>query len=170
MFKQTMLVVGLAIFAAVVMSGCGSKSLVEKRMENEIAKQLEGKAQVDLGNNGINVETNEGSIQVGGNVELPADFPKDVYIIEGKMMSAMKNAIGAGFQVMIQTTKSLTDAKSIYQSKLKEAGWAVTNASDTPGGAIVSGQKGRRQVVVAMGTEDGQEGLAVVITVIEEQV
>lgn len=169
MNKKIIFFVGL-VFCVSIISGCGQNNLMENKMEKELEKNLGGKADVDMNNGGVKIETEQGSIQVGGEVSLPKDFPTDIYVIDGKLVSAMKNVMGAGFQVAVQSNLSMQEIKSMYQIKLKEQGWVITNVSDLPNGTMVSGQKGKRQVVVAAGIEENVEGIMVMITSIEEQV
>ncbi|MFA7653433.1 MAG: hypothetical protein WCX97_00095 [Candidatus Magasanikbacteria bacterium] len=168
MFKRTMLVVG-ALAMVLLVSGCGQKSLTEKNIEKELEKSLGGNAKVDLQSGAVSLETDQGSIQVGGEVSLPKDFPSDIYVIDGKLMSAMKNVMGAGYQVVLQSNASVKDAKELYEKKMKEQGWAVAQSADMGTVAMLSFSKGKRQLSVTLGTEEGKEGLAVVLTSIEEQ-
>jgi len=163
-----MLVVG-ALAMVLLVSGCGQKSLTEKNIEKELEKSLGGNAKVDLQSGAVSLETDQGSIQVGGEVSLPKDFPSDIYVIDGKLMSAMKNVMGAGYQVVLQSNASVKDAKELYEKKMKEQGWAVAQSADMGTVAMLSFSKGKRQLSVTLGTEEGKEGLAVVLTSIEEQ-
>jgi len=131
---------------------------------------LGGQAQVDLGNNSMNIQTDQGSLQVGGNVSLPKDFPADIYVIEGQLMSAMKNVMGAGYQVAIKSNANLKDAKELYEKKLKEQGWTIAQSADLGTTSMLLATKGKRQVSVTIGTEEGKEGLVIMLTVMDEQV
>lgn len=168
MFKKIITYVGVLAFMLFI-SGCGEKTLLENRMEKALEKELGGKAEVELGKETVKIETNEGSIQVGGNVVLPKDFPSDVYIIDGQLMTSMKNVVGTGYQVAIKSTASVKDAKELYEKKLKEQGWTSVSSYDMGTAAVISVKKGKRQLTVTLGTEEGKEGLAVILTLSEDQ-
>ena len=169
MFKRTVLAVGILALIFVV-SGCGQKSLLENKIEKELEKSLGGNAQVNLGDNSMKIETEQGSIQVGGNASLPKDFPTDIYVIDGEIISAMKNVMGVGYQVAIKTNTSVKDVKELYEKKMKEAGWTIVSSMDLGTASVVSASKGKRQLTVSAGTEEGKEGTAVVLTDMEEQI
>jgi hypothetical protein len=107
-------------------------------------------------------------LQVGEDVSLPQDFPSDVYVIDGQLMSAMKNVVGAGYQVVVKSDKTPKDAQELYETKLKEQGWKITTSMNLGTAAVVSAQKGKRVVSVSLGTEEGKDGLAVIITVVDD--
>lgn len=148
---------------ALVVTGCGQKSSVEKQLE----KSLGQNADVNIKDGEVKVTTDQGSIAVGGEVTLPAGFPNDVYVIGGEIKSAMKNVKGAGFQVAILSNKSVKDGKALYEEKLKAEGWVISTSLDMGTAAMVGATKGKRTVQVTLGTEEGKEGMAVIINVTE---
>ncbi|HBU06553.1 MAG TPA: hypothetical protein DEB09_00540 [Candidatus Magasanikbacteria bacterium] len=167
MFKKTLLAVGVFTLILII-SGCGQKSLVENKIENELEKQFGGKAQVDVDNNAINIQTEQGQIQVGGEISLPTDFPADIFIVEGKIVSAMKNVMGAGYQIIIETDKELEEVKSLYTAKLKEQGWTIVSTMDFATTSAISASKDSRQLSITIGSEDNQEtSLMVILTLID---
>ena len=150
-------------------SGCGQKSAVENKIKNELEKSVGGDVSVEVGENKINIQTEQGSLQVGGKVTLPKNFPSDVYIIDGELMSAMNNVGTPGFQIAIKSSLSLAEASKLYQTKLKEQGWKILKAMDIGTASIVMAQKDNRQLTVTMGTEAGREGLAVMLNLVDEK-
>ena len=162
MFKKT-IVVGAVLLLALVVTGCGQKSSVEKQVE----KSLGQNAEVNLKDGEVKVKTDEGSLEVGENVGLPAGFPTDVYVIDGEIKSAMKNVKGAGYQVAILSNRSVKDGKALYEEKLKAEGWTISTSFDMGTAAVVGATKGKRTVQVTLGTEEGKEGMAVIIDVTE---
>jgi len=157
-----------ALALVLTASGCGEKTLVENQMERQLEKNLGGDAKVQVDGENVNIQTEQGSLQVGEDVSLPQDFPSDVYVIDGQLMSAMKNVVGAGYQVVVKSDKTPKDAQELYETKLKEQGWKITTSMNLGTAAVVSAQKGKRVVSVSLGTEEGKDGLAVIITVVDD--
>lgn len=168
MFKRTMLAVGVIVFT-LLSSGCGQKSSVENKIKNELEKSVGGEVNVEVGDKKINIQTEQGSLQVGGKITLPKNFPSDVYVIDGELMSVMDNVKNSGYQIAIKANLSLADASKLYQTKLKEQGWKILQAMDVGTASIVMAQKDNRQLTVAMGKEEGKEGLAVMLNLVNEQ-
>ncbi len=152
---------------AVLFSGCGEKTLVEKGIEKNIEKSLGGDAQVDLDSGAVNIQTKEGSIQVGGNIKLPEGFPTDVYLIEGKILSAMNNFVGEGYQVSVLTDKSIAEAKALYQEKLPADGWTIESTMDYGEMVGINAKKDGRQVSLVFTTDSESGQTSVVLTVTE---
>jgi len=163
MFKRTILL-ATALVLMVIVSGCGQKNLTERQMEKALEDSLGGNAKVNLNNNEVNIETDQGSMNYGENVKLPNDFPKDIYLIDGQIMSVTENFMGAKYQVMIKSDASVSDAKDLYESKLKEEGWAITSSFNMGTAAMLSANKGDQQLSVTLGTEEEKDGMAVVLT------
>ncbi|MFA6427356.1 MAG: hypothetical protein WCW16_02835 [Candidatus Magasanikbacteria bacterium] len=169
MFKKTLVFAGVLAFIFTA-SGCGQKTLVENQMERQLEKNLGGDAKVQVDGENVNIQTQQGSLQVGENVSLPQDFPSDVYVIDGQLMSAMKNVAGAGFQVVVKSDKSVKDAQELYENKLKEQGWTITASMDLGTASVVSAKKDERVVTVSIGTEEGKKELTVIITIVDNSI
>jgi len=160
MLKKSSLIVAILFFALFI-SGCGTKSLVE----NQIEKNLGDDTKVDLNDESISIQTKEGSLQVGGTINLPEGFPSDVYIIEGQILSAMQNFGSAGYQVIISTSKSIAETQILYSEKLKSEGWDIQNIMNLGAGSILSAVKDKRTLSVSIGNGDEAGVVSVIITV-----
>lgn len=128
-----------------------------------------GNAQVDLKDGSMNIKGKDGtSILVGDNVVLPEDFPKDVYVIDGKILSAMNSVVGSGYQVTLRTGKNVDEIKSEYESKMKDGGWSIQQSLNMGGVVMISGVKEKRTltVTVSADTTNITENL-VILTVTE---
>ncbi len=168
MFKKT-IVVGAAFLLAIVVSGCGRESAMENQVEKQLEKNLGQNAEVNLKDGEMKIKTEQGSLEVGENVSLPDGFPTDVYVIDGQIMSAMKNVMGAGYQVVIKSNKSVKDGKALFEEKLKAHGWVIGSSFDMGNAVMLSATKGKRTVQVTLGSEEGKDGTAVTINVVEQQ-
>ena len=166
MFKRTILVLGVFVLMFIT-TGCGVDNLVENKMERDLQKQLGGDVDIDMDNGEINIQTEDGSFQAGGNVKIPEDFPEDVYVVEGELISAMKNVVGVGTQVMISTDKSISEVAELYNGKLVEEDWDIQVSMNLGEGAMLSAVKGERQVSVSV-NEGEDSKTAVILTIVEK--
>ncbi|UFU03201.1 hypothetical protein LQF12_00890 [Ruania suaedae] len=95
----------VAAIALASVTGCSVESLVEEGFERAVEQGNDGEnvdIDLDSENGGFVVESDEGSFSVGG--DLPADFPADIPLIEGEILSAssMQSADASGWAVQIQ--------------------------------------------------------------------
>ncbi len=153
---------GVMIFS---LSACGGKSLVERNIENQLEKNLGGTVDVNLENNGFKVETEQGiTIETGENLTLPTDFPTDVFISNGELISAMENGMNNGFQVVLKTTDSMQNLEKIYEEKLVEDGWKINQTANLSELLMIEAKKEKRTVSVTISpdTEDMSMNLIMV--------
>jgi hypothetical protein len=155
------------IIGVVVLAGIGyginlaTKKVVNKVaenvVENVVEKATNSQVDFDPNNNSIVVNTNGGSFQAGEDVSLPSDFPKDVYVIDGKIKSAISTQTdNGGYSLSIVTTKSPADAYADYDNKIKADGWTVTTTGTFGGVYTVMANKDNRLLSVSMNESDGQ--------------
>ncbi len=140
----------LPIFT-LVFTGCGksvSQTVGEKAAEKIIENRMGGKANVDVDNGNVKINTAGGNLETGSNVKLPADFPSDVYIIDGNIVTAMSDQANKGFTISIEINKSLEEASSIYQAELKKQGWNITGTMNFGDSASVIAEKVNRTASV----------------------
>jgi hypothetical protein len=154
--KNTALVLTL-IFTITLISGCGSKNEVKEyswlNAEGEIS---------DDGN--IIVETPEGAfLETGENVSLPDDFPEDIHVTDGDILSVIKNVVGAGHMLTMTTKYSMNDLTEEYNKELKKDGWKINSSMVLPTAVLISGEKDGRMLSVSFGPDEDREGNSVVI-------
>lgn len=141
--------------AVVFLAGCG-KSANEKAAEKIIEAQSGGKADVDINDKNVKVETEKGTMESGENVKLPADFPKDVYVIDGTIKAAISDKDNQGQTISIETDKDVAEISTVYQEKLKADGWKITGTMNFGDSATVVGEKDDRVVSIIAGKSDGK--------------
>lgn len=155
MSKKT--IVSCAVIA-LVLTGCG-KNTAEKTAEKTIERATNGNVNVDVSGSNVNIKinTNEGTIEgsTGESVSLPSGFPSDVYVIDGTIKTVVKKTDTNGYSVSLETAKTAAEAKTLYESKLKGAGWNVTFSMTTDTGATLSATKGTRTCTVIISTDQG---------------
>lgn len=155
---------------ALILSGCGksvSKITGEKAAEKILEKQMGGQANVDIDNGNVKVKSERGNIETGDNVKVPADFPSDVYVIDGKIITAISSPADKTFTISIDTDTSPEEASSVYQEKFKADGWKITGTMSYEGSSSVTAEKDTRTASVFMNKNGDKTN--VVLGVMEKQ-
>lgn len=163
--KKSFYVIPIALVIVVGLTGlsCG-KTATEKAAEKEIETATNGQADVDVSNNTVNVTTNQGSWQAGENVSLPTGFPDDVYVVDGNITAAFTTNETNGYTVSIETTQSVNDLQTLYDTELKADGWNITFSMAASGSATLGGQKDNRTVSVGISSGDEGKNMVVIST------
>lgn len=144
------LLIGIVVLAAIVLSGC--QNTAEKAAKTVIESTTNG----DVDDGSVTVNTNEGSITVGDNVNIPDNFPSDVYLIDGEIISSLTMDEGQTYQVQIDTPKSLSETVDLYDKKLQDDGWNIASTYNTGDAlSIMGAEKDDRMVSVSVNTSDG---------------
>jgi hypothetical protein len=146
------LVVG---FGLIFVAGCGKKT-AEKTIEKSIEESTNGQADVDLDEGSVKVNTNAGSFVVGEEVSLPSGFPSDVHVIDGTIKSAVTIKENESYTITVETSKSIAQAKSDYETELKADGWTVSASVDLTNVSSLSAEKGNRTVSVVISESEGK--------------
>jgi hypothetical protein len=130
--RLAVLTLVVTIGAALACGGGGSSSgdgggVGERLFQEGIEKAIEANnpgSDVELGANGFSVKKDDGSaMQIGGNVALPADFPKDVPIYAGgKLVAAVTSPSTAGggndFMISYETPDSPKQVMDWYKAQM----------------------------------------------------
>lgn len=162
MTKKTIKLSGLFIVLPallLIITGCGksvSQVVSEKATEKLIEKQIGGNTDVDINSGNVKMETKDGKFESGTNVKLPADFPSDVYVIEGNITAAISDQTSESFTISIETNKSVEEASAIYQEKFKSDGWKITGTMNFGDSSSVIAENDKRTVSVMIGKGDGK--------------
>lgn len=156
MHKNKFLILSIILVAiGFLFSGC-TKKVAEKTTEKIIEKNVGSEANVDLNNDQLTIETEQGVYQAGEQVSLPYGFPDDVYVIDGNIVAAMAMTEEQGYSVSVVTNKSVSEVKSEYEEKLKAADWNINLRMDYGESATLSATKANRTVSVsATASSDG---------------
>lgn len=164
-------IIGLVIVVIVVagavflLKGKGTEKAVEQSTE----KATGGQANVDLDKNSIKVNTNEGAFEIGKKVSLPSGFPSDVPITDGTITSATTITQDEAYSVTIESTKSVSEVKTEYESKLPQNGWII-NASTTFGDNLVlNATKDNRTLGVSIIDNEGKTLVTLTVAKSEPQ-
>ncbi len=157
------------IIFGLVLTGAGCARTPSEYAANKAAKKLiesntNGDVKVDVQNNNFKYKGNGVDLVTGADVKLPADFPSDVYINVGKLISAASFTSNQAFQVSIETGKSAAEAYQFYQDKLKADGWSITGTMSFGEVSTVTAEKDTR-IVSAMISKSDTSASLVTITV-----
>lgn len=171
----------VAVALTLVAAGCGGDS-AEQLAEDAIEEATGGSADVDIsdgtmkittdtgnvtvsgGDEGVKIESDEGTIQMGEGTELPDGFPGEVPVPGGELVSAMGSEDAFAVQFKVDDAKT---AFADYLNALESAGFELSGkteggANGTFLGAVSATGKGWDVSVSATGT-GGQDilGLSV---------
>lgn len=156
MNKKVLIIIGVVVVAGIVLAYVFSINSAENVAEKAISSATNGAVDVDIDGKTLTVNTETGSIQAGENVDLPDDFPSDVYVVDGDLQSALQTPGNNGFQLSISTSKSLADVKSMYQQELESEGWTITSSLDLGVGFNLFAEKGSKITTVTISEVEGK--------------
>lgn len=157
--KQYYLLASVLVLVVLTGFGC-TKTATEKSLEKSVENATNGTADVDIKNNSVTINTNGSSWQTGEQVSLPSGFPTDVYVVDGTIKSAVTTVAGQAYILSIQTTKTVSEVKSLYETELVADGWTITANATIEGSASLLADKGNRSVTV--GISPNTDGTTVV--------
>lgn len=126
-----------ALLLGLVLTGCGNiaENVAERAVE-EAAEAANGGGEVDLEideeGGAISITSSEGSFSVGGDQELPQDFPDDLPLpADSQVLSSMSFSDGADRSVNVSMTV-VGDAASVadqLQADLEQGGYTIAGTS-----------------------------------------
>lgn len=138
-------------------------------------------ANSELNRQGVNIDTNNGTIDVKGkdgesasigNAKVPSGFPSSVPIYPGsKVVASSSGKNNTEFTVFLTTTDQKSTVESYYQSELKKNGWATEESSSTVDLGFASGakyMKGDQQLLVTIAQDKDNKGTAITLIVTPE--
>lgn len=132
-------VISLAIFMLFSVSGCFNlgQKVAEKITEKVAEKAIEsegGEAEVDIGEEGVSIKTDEGEMTIGGGAELPEGFPKVVPVYPDMQIVSSWKATEDGKESFSVNGISSDPGKEIfdwYKSQLSN--WDTEESEFTSG-------------------------------------
>lgn len=160
-------VISMTIFMLFSVSGCFNlgQKVVEKITEEVIEKAIEsegGEAEVEIGEEGVSIKTDEGEVTIGGDAELPEGFPKVVPVYPDMQLSTTWKSVDDGKDYFSVSGISSNPGKEVfdwYKSKL--SGWDIE-------GEFVAESGGESTFTIS--ANDGTYYLSVMIMESEDEV
>jgi len=174
MKKSYGVALGVLVCSVVLVSGCGkakksvSERIAEKAIEMSLKNEDGTSAKVDLSKGTMTIKTKDGETAVisGEGASVPADFPKDVYLVTGaKIQMSMKTP--DGYVLNMQVEQAAAKIAATYETELKAQGWAQEASFDMGDTRSLSYKKDDRQLAIIMNKSD--EATAVMITVTDKK-
>lgn len=161
--------ISLVVVSSLVLAGCGQK-IAQNQTERNLEKQMGGDYNVDMNNNTVTVEGEDGGkMTAGEDVELPADFPSDVYLVDGDLIGVAENIAQKGYQVTLQTEKTNEEVLEIYQEKFAKDNWVEENSMNMGGMLMLTGKKeGRTLTIASVPDEEGTGKTTLSVTIVED--
>lgn len=138
--------------------GCGKsdEERAEERAEKAIEEQTGGEADVSIKDDKISIESQEGSFEIsqGTKLEMPKDFPDDVFVLDDPQISVSSS--NNELQSLVYTSK-LDEARAVddYKKEMADKGWESESSIQTPQGTMLAFKKGdTRSVMVSISKQD----------------
>ncbi len=160
MKKTIILSFSLVLVGALVLTGCGEK-VAEEAAENALENSLGGSVDVDIDNDTVTVNTSAGSWEAGEGASLPSGFPTDVHVIDGTITLGMTITENEAYSVSVETSKTVAQAKTEYETELAKDGWTINLTLDTGDISTIGAEKGNRTVAVSIMSEDGKTTVSI---------
>lgn len=139
-------------------------------------------AKSELNKQGVNIDTNNGSIDVKGkdgdsasigNAKVPSGFPSSVPIYPGsKIVASSKGGNGSEYTVFMTTTDQKSTVENYYQNELQKNGWATESGGSSLDLGFASGAKytnNGQQLVVTIAQDKDNNGTAITLIVTPEK-
>ena len=124
-----------------------------------------GESTGPLGEADVELESDEGSVQIGGDAEVP-DNVSETFPIPADFEVQIASSAGedAGFSGV--TAMSIDDLITLYSEGLTAAGYEITEVQEIPGTLAVYGfERGEESGQVAVSEAPGGAGSSVLVTI-----
>ena len=125
-------------------SGCGKDEKTISTPRGEVRITQKG------GGASMEMVTKDGKVNITSNekgVALPDNFPKDVPIIKGGVVT-MAMASGEHLSVHLRAPSPVAETAKYYEDSLKAQGWQIEATMNMGESMMVSAKKGRRECAV----------------------
>ncbi len=150
-----------------------SEKSAEKFVENLMEKSTDGKVNVDIDQSGESTEmTIEGengeTVTVNVNSkEVPKNFPKDIYVIQGEIEAAgsVKTEVGELLTLVIKPKSDIKQVKSDILKEMKSKGWVSTLNMDTDDNTMQMFTKGDQTATITITNDNGKSEVAYSVTI-----
>jgi hypothetical protein len=129
----------IAVLTAVallfVFSACGKKT--EEKVDFS-------KEQVKIKN-----QNGEAVVSAMGNAQIPADFPKDIYVYPNTKILISQKA-GKNFHLLLESEDAVETVINTYKQKMRGEGWKESNVISMGATGIFTYEKENRTAIVTI--------------------
>ena len=112
-------------------------------------------------------ETEEGEVyeaQIGGEVEVPNDFPSDIPLYPASTPMASLDAGDHGRVLALTTSEAPEDVFEFYRTELPKQGWSIENEAAFGEQYVLGVAKETRTASVTIAVGGGQTRVAIALT------
>ncbi|MFA6028202.1 MAG: hypothetical protein WC752_04725 [Patescibacteria group bacterium] len=127
---------GLICAMAVSFTGCFLTDKIKDQVSDKIGEEIGEKivssatnSDVEVDNNKVTINTNEGTMQWGEDVSLPSNFPEDVPVYENASVTASSTTNDDSFYVTLTAIDTYANVKAYYDDAIKAEGWTIDSSS-----------------------------------------
>jgi hypothetical protein len=157
----------VALAAALLMlAACGgaAEETTEGAVEDAIESELGGDATVDVEDDSLTIDTEDGSISAGTG-ELPEGFPDAVPLVDGEVVFGQRadSPEASGFTVQLLVAGTPEDVTAELTQALGEAGFEV-QAVPSEGGSTLLADSPDWSVMVVVAPGDGGTNVLYTVT------
>lgn len=150
----------LLSLAALCLAGCG-KSASERMAEAAIEAQTGQKTEIDADKGEVKITTEQGEMKIntGGNTELPAAFPKDVYLPDSYTVETsmeMPNVVVAN----LLTSGDASTVATAADKQMQAQGWKSSAMMQSEEGKVLMYEKDGRHATLSIAAGD-EKGVSV---------
>jgi hypothetical protein len=157
------------VVLALVAVGCGkaAETVLEGAIENQLEEDGGGDVNVNVDEDGgsISIETDEGSVNIGG-TEIPDDFPLPVPDYEEVVGVVTQTGEFASSMVTLSfDPDDFDDVAALYEDFFDEDGWEVSRTESNADGdrmVIFYASKDAVSASAIVGYNDGEETATVI--------
>ncbi|MFA6512189.1 MAG: hypothetical protein WCV86_03645 [Patescibacteria group bacterium] len=152
MNKTILIVIGVLIIGGVGAwaSGVFKEKVSESIIENTIESQSGDDVDVDLDLSGeeTTINVNGSTLNLGTDVDLPSDFPNDVYIPDDAEILAVANIEVGAYTVSMTSDRDVADLRQDYETQQSSDGWVIGSTITVGEGVSLIWEKNDRMMSV----------------------
>ncbi len=155
----------IALLLIGMVAGCSTsntQTFKDKDGEGEV------KVDKDKGSFKYKNDKSEGSAEVGEDVKLPKDFPKDLPIYDDSKLTFASSTKSNDVQIIVtthETKDGISKVNDFFSKKLEEKGYSIENTFETGNAITQTALKGDERVIVAVTEKDGKTTIMTNVTI-----
>jgi hypothetical protein len=150
-----------------------SEEIAENMVEKMVKNSTDGNVDVDINENGENAEMtiqgeNGESVTVNVNSkEIPENFPKDIYIVDGTIETCgtVKTNKGELITLIILPKGDVQKVGDDISKQMKAKGWTSTMNMNTEESNMYMFMKGDNTTTITVGVDGGKTTVSYSVTV-----
>ena len=147
---KILLIAVLAI--ALVLTGC---SAIANQIGNNIISGIQSElgASIDSKGGGITISTSSGTMQIGGTISWPKNWPSELPKLDGTITAATDVGLDKDGGIMVFLTASSVDAVKSYAEKYASMGYDKMLETASDGGYYVTYSNSKYYVTISVDDE-----------------